>query len=78
MQEFPACKGGVLHFRCATCGSQEDKPHFHWPGTKTVLQKVHMAPNKALVAGNIILNVKNVIGLIGPHGFIARKAGLGN
>lgn len=42
------------HFRCATCGSEENKPHLHWPATKTVLQKSHMDPNKPLVAGNII------------------------
>ncbi|HNV97470.1 MAG TPA: hypothetical protein PKL13_04185 [bacterium] len=41
-------------FRCATCGSQENKPHLHWSGTKTKLQKSHMDPNKPLVAGNII------------------------
>lgn len=40
--------------RCATCGSEEDKPHFHWPGTKTMLQKAHMNPQKPLTAGNII------------------------
>ena len=27
------------NFRCATCGSQENKPHFHWSATKTTLQK---------------------------------------
>lgn len=42
------------NYRCATCGSQEDKPHFHWPATKTILQKAHMDSNKPLVAGNII------------------------
>ncbi|MDD5528105.1 MAG: hypothetical protein PHO56_03995 [Patescibacteria group bacterium] len=42
------------NFRCATCGSSEGKPHFHWPATKTILQKSHMDPNKPLVAGNII------------------------
>lgn len=41
-------------YRCATCGSQENKPHFHWPATKTKLQKAHMDPNKPLIAGNII------------------------
>lgn len=41
-------------YRCATCGSEEDKPHLHWPATKTILQKAHMDPNKPLVAGNII------------------------
>lgn len=42
------------NFRCATCGSQEGKPHFHWPATKTILQKAHMNPNKPLIPGNII------------------------
>ena len=42
------------NFRCATCGSLENEPHFHWPETKTVLQKAHMDPNKPLIAGNII------------------------
>ena len=42
------------NFRCATCGSQENKPHFHWPATKTILQKAHMDPNKPLLAENII------------------------
>ena len=42
------------NYRCATCGSQENKPHLHWPATKTILQKAHMNPNKPLVAGNII------------------------
>lgn len=42
------------NFRCATCGSQEGKPHFHWPATKTKLQKSHMNPHKPLIAGNII------------------------
>lgn len=41
------------NYRCATCGSLEGKPHFHWPATKTVLQKSHMNPNKPLIAGNI-------------------------
>jgi len=41
-------------YRCATCGSKEGKPHFHWPGTKTKLQKAHKDPNKSLESGNII------------------------
>ena len=45
---------GKYHYRCATCGSQEGKPHLHWPATKTILQKAHMDPNKPLIAGNII------------------------
>lgn len=42
------------NFRCATCSSQENKPHLHWPATKTILQKAHMNPSKPLVSGNII------------------------
>ena len=41
-------------YRCATCGSQEGKPHLHWPATKTILQKAHRDPNKPLSADNII------------------------
>lgn len=41
-------------YRCATCGSKEGEPHFHWSGTRTKLQKSHMDPNKPLVSGNII------------------------
>jgi hypothetical protein len=41
-------------YRCATCGSEEGKPHLHWPNTITRLQKAHMDPNKPLVPGNII------------------------
>lgn len=41
-------------YRCATCGSEEGKPHIHWPNTITKLQKAHIDPNKPLVAGNII------------------------
>ncbi|KPJ55671.1 hypothetical protein AMJ49_06610 [Parcubacteria bacterium DG_74_2] len=41
-------------YRCATCGSREGEPHFHWPGTKTKLEKSHKDPNKPLIAGNII------------------------
>ena len=39
---------------CATCGSEEGKPHKHWKNTKTVLQKGHMNPLKPLEEGNII------------------------
>ena len=42
------------NYRCATCGSQENQPHLHWTGTKTVLQKAHMDSTKSLIAGNII------------------------
>lgn len=41
-------------YRCACCGSQEGQPHRYWKSTKTVLQKGHMDPNKALEPGNII------------------------
>ena len=41
-------------FRCVTCGSEEGKPHLHWPATKTKLQKSHQDPHKPLIAGNII------------------------
>jgi len=41
-------------YRCATCGSREGEPHFHWSGTKTILQKSHKDPNKPLKSGNII------------------------
>jgi len=44
----------LYNFRCATCGSQEGQPHFHWRETKTILQKAHKNPNKPLIAGNII------------------------
>lgn len=40
--------------RCATCGSKEGEPHFHWPNTITKLTKAHMDPGKPLVKGNII------------------------
>lgn len=40
--------------RCATCGSKEGEPHFHWGKTTTQLQKGHMDPSKPLEAGNII------------------------
>ena len=36
---------------CVSCGGE---PHFHWPGTKTVLQRSHKDPNKPLKSGNII------------------------
>lgn len=39
---------------CATCGSEEGKPHKHWKNTKTVLQKGHMNPLMPLEEGNII------------------------
>lgn len=39
---------------CATCGSEEGKPHKHWKNTITVLQRGHMNPLKPLEEGNII------------------------
>ena len=41
-------------YRCATCGSQEGKPHFHWPQTKTKLQQAHKNPEQPLNKKNII------------------------
>lgn len=41
-------------YRCATCGSEEGKPHRYWKNTITVLQKGHMNPSKPLEPGNII------------------------
>jgi len=40
--------------RCATCGSKEGEPNFHWPNTITRLQEAHMNPNKPPASGNII------------------------
>lgn len=42
------------NYRCATCGSQENQPNFHWRETKTKIQKGHMDQNKPLAKGNII------------------------
>jgi len=41
-------------FRCACCGSEENKPNNRKRGTITVLEKGHMDPEKPLEAGNII------------------------
>lgn len=41
-------------FRCATCGSKEGEPNFHYPSSITKLQKGHMNPNKPLTIDNII------------------------
>lgn len=41
-------------YRCATCGSKEGEPNFHWPNTVTKLQKSHINPNEPLAPGNII------------------------
>ncbi len=40
--------------RCATCGSKEGMPHFHWPAAKTILQKAHKNPELPLTAENTI------------------------
>ncbi len=41
-------------FRCATCGSKEGEPNFHYPSSITKLQKGHMNPNKPLTKENLI------------------------
>ena len=41
-------------FRCATCGSKEGEPNFHYPSSITKLQKGHMNPNKSPTLDNII------------------------
>lgn len=41
-------------FRCATCGSKEGEPNFHYPSSTTKLQKGHMNPDKPLSIDNII------------------------
>lgn len=41
-------------YRCACCGSKENKPHRYWKNTITVLQKGHMDPTRPLEPGNII------------------------
>ncbi len=40
--------------RCATCGSEEGKPHLYRKGTIVQLQQGHIDPSKDLVPGNII------------------------
>ena len=42
------------NFRCATCGSREGESHFHWPGTRTKLQKAHKDPARELSSNNMI------------------------
>lgn len=41
-------------FKCACCGSEENKPHRYWKNTITILQKGHKNPNLPLEPGNII------------------------
>ncbi|MBM3325816.1 MAG: hypothetical protein FJY65_02375 [Calditrichaeota bacterium] len=41
-------------YRCATCGSVEGKPHLHWPGTITKIQKSHKDPRLELTDENSI------------------------
>ncbi|PAF52247.1 hypothetical protein BKH44_03805 [Helicobacter sp. 13S00477-4] len=42
------------NWRCAVCGSQENKPHLIRKNTIVQLQQGHMNPKKDLIAGNII------------------------
>ncbi len=44
----------VYDFRCATCGSQEGKPHFLDADKRTQLQQGHMNPLKPLTLTNTI------------------------
>lgn len=44
----------VYDFRCATCGSQEGKPHFIEPDKRTALQQGHMDPFAPLSLKNTI------------------------
>lgn len=44
----------VYNNRCITCGSIEEKPHFHNPSIKTVLQQGHMDPMQKLTIENTI------------------------
>lgn len=44
----------VYDNRCATCGSQEGKPHLLDPNKRTQLQQGHMNPHKKLTLDNSI------------------------
>ena len=44
----------TYNLRCATCGSQEDKPNFLEQNLKTILQQGHMDPHRALTIENSI------------------------
>lgn len=44
----------VYDFRCATCGSQEGKPHLLEQNQRTKLQQGHMNPHKELILSNSI------------------------
>ena len=44
----------VYDNRCVTCGSLENKPHFHDASKKTLLQQGHMDPLKILTIENTI------------------------
>lgn len=46
-------------YRCATCGSKEGEPHFHWRDTRTKLEQGHKDPNKKLTLDNIIPQCKS-------------------
>jgi len=40
--------------RCATCGSKEGEPHFHYPSIRTQLHQAHKDPSRPLAPDNII------------------------
>lgn len=40
--------------RCATCGSEEGKPQYHFSETQVILQKGHMDPRESLTLKNTI------------------------
>jgi len=42
------------NFRCATCGSKEGEPNFHYPSSITKLHRGHMNPDKSASLNNII------------------------
>lgn len=44
----------AYHLRCATCGSQEGKPHLLEQNQRTKLQQGHMNPHKELTLDNSI------------------------
>lgn len=52
-QNFDQLKA-VYDFRCATCGSQEGKPHLLEQNQRTKLQQGHMNPHKELSLNNSI------------------------
>ncbi|MBZ0130478.1 MAG: hypothetical protein K8F59_15345 [Rhodobacteraceae bacterium] len=52
-QDFEDLKA-VYDFRCATCGSEEGKPHRFERDKKTVLHRGHMNPESRMTLENII------------------------